>query len=192
MENAVRVDVVRHQVAVHGSVVDAKTRRPIPSALIGITGEKSGVKLQTRTNHEGLYYFLDVPDGRYKLDVTVPAQGARSGVETQRVRVSRDAEGNVQRVKADVAINMTAVVGKVLSGSAREGVWLAEVSVKGSGERTFTNRKGEYSLWGIEPGKRRIEAVAPGLKSETKQVSIGEPGSSETVDFHLKRQRTEE
>src|SRR5262249_761082 len=74
----------RHQVAIAGRVLDAETGKPLAGVLINIVSmpvafrrkvellSKSPAALtervdRTRSRADGLFYFLDLPEGKYTL-----------------------------------------------------------------------------------------------------------------------------
>jgi hypothetical protein len=65
---------------------------------------------------------------------------------------------------------------------------MAEVRVKGSGERAFSDAEGHYVLAGLEPGKRTVLAFAQGYRPASKQAAINEAGALETLNFELVRE----
>jgi hypothetical protein len=115
-------EIVRHQVAIGGRVVDHRDQ-PIAGAHVMITAmpqayrrkvdgaaSATGSEWQrldhrldrTRTQADGVYYFLDLPSGRYTLQGVDGRSGAHG--ETT-VSVAWDREGNVQRVTADLKLS---------------------------------------------------------------------------------------
>jgi hypothetical protein len=80
---------------------------------------------------------------------------------------------------------------------------MAEVSMKGSGERTFSDAQGQYVLAGIEPielkngasvggrpaiTERTVRVSAQGYSDASKQVALNEAGALKTLDFELVRE----
>jgi len=117
-------EVVRHQVAIGGCVVDDRdqavvgaqvTITAMPRALrqkINAAASASGAggRLgskhydQTTTDADGLYYFLDLPAGRYTLK-GLDSQSGAQGEKT--VAVSWNRDGNVKRARADLKLSKT-------------------------------------------------------------------------------------
>lgn len=65
---------------------------------------------------------------------------------------------------------------------------MAEIFIKGSGERTFSDANGAYVLSRIEPGKRTVQVVVQGYVIASKSVTLDQPGALVTeVDFVLER-----
>src|SRR5262249_27552052 len=105
----------------------------------------------------------------------------------QAANVTRDNKRNVKLTLIDFSLQPTVVKGKVTGTGHKSGVVMAEVRMKGSGERAFTDAQGEYVLTRIEPGKRTLVVLAQGYRTVTQPVALTEPGASETVNFNLVR-----
>jgi hypothetical protein len=200
--------IARHRVAIAGRVLDAGMGKPVADAAVSLTGPaafQSKLALaslaygddwnsmperpdRTKTREDGLFYFLDLPDGKYSLSASIPSYGSRYGTAQQVATVSRDSKGNIKAVFVNLTLQPTAVKGKVTGSGKKTAVVLAEVRVKGSGERTFTDVQGQYTVAGIEPGKRVLLVSAQGYRAVSQPVTLGEPGTSQTVDFSLTRE----
>jgi hypothetical protein len=218
----VKWERVRHQVAIAGRLADAGTGKPVSGALVTINEDertpaafKSLLEARAmqygdawaamterpdraRTAPDGLFYFLDLPDGDYTLSASLASMGKRYGTARATATVSRDENGNFKRAFLDLALQATTVRGKITGPSHRTGVAMAEVRVKGSGERTFSDAQGQYVLAGIEPvkpkddgaagektPKRTILVFAQGYKPDSKQVAINVAGAVVALDFKL-------
>jgi CarboxypepD_reg-like domain/Carboxypeptidase regulatory-like domain len=202
-------DIVRHRVAIAGSVLDAGTGKPIRDAQVVITAMPAAFKKKlevaalpygnrwnsmlerpdkTRTRPDGLFYFLDLPDGKYSLSVSIPSYGSRYGKTEQSATVSRDAGGDAKMPFLRCALPPTLVKGKITGSGHKTGVVLARVRVKGSGERAFTDALGQYTVAGIEPGKRTLLVSAQGYRTESQVFTLAEPGASQTLNFTLTRE----
>jgi Carboxypeptidase regulatory-like domain len=117
-------EIVRHQVAIGGRVVD-DSNQPIIGAQVTIIAVPTELKEKldgaasaagddwehlderfdrTLTKASGLYYFLDLPAGRY----TLQAIDKRTGLQAQKtVSVSWVQDGNVKRAIADFKLAKT-------------------------------------------------------------------------------------
>jgi hypothetical protein len=115
----------RHQVAIGGRVVD-ESEKPVAGAevtitvmpeefqrrIAGATGaagggwEHSDQRLdRSLTKADGIYYFLDLPGGKY----TVKAVDIRSGARNEKtVSVSWNKDGKVQMAVADLKLSKAA------------------------------------------------------------------------------------
>lgn len=114
-------EITRHQVAISGRVSDGRGR-PVSGAHVSLTAWPKGYKLRiggaasaagdwaerdagpdrTVSREDGLFYFLDLPPGRYTVQVIEPrtlASGEKS------ISVSRSQEGNIKRAIADFGLS---------------------------------------------------------------------------------------
>jgi Carboxypeptidase regulatory-like domain len=115
-------EIVRHQVAIGGRVVDDRDQ-PVAGAQVTITAMPKALRQKiddaasaagagwqylderfdrTLTKADGIFYFLDLPGGRYTLQSI--AQG--SDLQAQRtVSVSWGQDGNVKKAIADLKLS---------------------------------------------------------------------------------------
>jgi hypothetical protein len=200
---------VRHQVAIGGRVFDAGSHKPLAGAVVNIVDGPAALKKllaakaqqyqshwdamaerpdRTRTAADGFFHFLDLPDGPYTLAVAPPGSGNRYAVAQSSTNVSRGKEGQLKAAFLEIGIQVTTVHGKVTGAGQKTGLVMAEIRVKGSGERCFSDSRGQYVLAGVEPGKRTILAAAQGYRPDSKAVTIAKPGELATVNFALARE----
>ncbi len=204
---------VRHQVAIAGRVTDTQTGRTIGSAQVRITtapaeftqwlttrAKQFGAKWatmaerpdQARTAADGHFHFLDLPNGQYTLVGSLPGSGSRYGergpVNDQgvpvTVTVSRDASGNITMAVVDIALPPTTVKGQI-TGQDTTLVVMAEVRVKGSGERALSNGEGKYLLAALEKGERTVLVSAEGYQLTSQTALLSQAGTVRTLDFAL-------
>jgi len=138
---------------------------------------------RTLTRHDGLFYFLDLPDGHYGLTASVPRPAMRYGAAEQSVQIARDKKGAMTFI--NLVLQPTVVKGKITGPGHKTGIVMAEARIQGSGERTFSNAQGEYLLTAIEPGKRTVQVFAQGFRSASQAVTVEGPGESHTLNFAL-------
>src|SRR5262249_40085344 len=115
---------------------------------------------RTRSRADGLFYFVDLPNGRYTFSVSLPRSPGRFGTAEGKASVARDAHGDTKMTWVNLALPATAVKGKITGPNHKNGVVMAEVRVRGSGERVFSDAQGQYLLRAIEPGKRSVLVFA--------------------------------
>jgi hypothetical protein len=201
--------MARHRVAVAGWVTDEETGQPVPGAAVTITAmPEAFVKVlklvamqfgkrwpamprradKTQTRDDGLFYFMDLPNGKYTFSVSSPVGGKRYADAQENAIVARDNQGNLKTVTLKPVLRPTTVKGKITGPNHRTGVFLAEVRVKGSGERTFSDAQGQYVLAAIEPGARTIQVFAQGYQAASHVVKLPGPGASETLNLVLTRE----
>lgn len=196
----------RHRIAIAGRVLNAGTGKPISEAIVQIADmpaefrrtlatksiqlasrrDEAAARLdRTATTEDGLFYFLDLPEGKYTLAVSTAHSGKRFGIVRRETAVAADQTGKVKYDFLEIGLQPTTVQGKVVGRRQKAGVVMAEVRVKGSGERAFSNTKGEYVLAGIEPGKRTIQVIAQGYRAESQVIHIRQAGEVATLNFSL-------
>jgi len=173
------------------AVVGGRVRDKISGhALEGVVvklGETEGAFAdETVTRSNGLFHFVKVPLGRYALTAAMPGAGTRRSPAKTELIVEAEEESKPARVFVDVLLGTTAVRGFV--GNANGPVVMAQVRVKGSGERTFTDREGRYRIDGLEAGRRTVQVTAPGFKKSSKPVTLSGAGVEHTLDFKLARE----
>jgi hypothetical protein len=202
------LETVRHQVAITGSVTDAQTGGAIGQARVEIKKGPAAftdrLALQamqhearwatmeeradrTRTRADGHFYFLEdhLPDGDYTLQASLPGSGTRYASVKVEVSVSRDDQGKITRRRATIYLPSTAVNGQITDRANGDPVVMAEVRVKGSGERAFSDKGGQYELTGLEAGVRTLTASAQGYQPVSRDTKLGEAGAVQTLDFDL-------
>jgi hypothetical protein len=199
-------EIVRHQVAIAGSVIDAQTSKAIEKAQIEITdgpsefldfvaerSKQHGTQWEsmverpdrTRTAPDGHFHFMDLPDGDYTLNASLPGSGSRYGTAENSATVTRDAEGNITMAAVEIPLPPTALKGRIRDQGSNDPIVMAEVRLKGSGERTFTNSEGRYLLVGLEIGKRTAVASARGYQPASKNRLLNQSGQLKNLNFKL-------
>jgi len=200
-------DIVGHRVAIAGRVLDAGTGKPLGDAEVVIkmpdtlkkpeaavmskAGRRNTMAESpdtTRSRPDGLFYFLDLPDGEYSLRASLPRYGSRYGQAEESATVSRSASGDLKKTFVRCALQPTQVRGKVTGTDKESGIAFARVRVKGSGELGFTDAQGQYILAGIEPGKRTLVVSAQGYRDKSQAFTLGKPGASQIIDIPLTRE----
>ena len=146
---------------------------------------------RTRTAFDGHFHFLDLLPGDYTLKASLPGSGTRYGEdEVAGITISWDGNGKITMATADLSLPPTTVKGMIndQDSSPAEFVAMAEVRVKGSGERTFSDSDGQYLLTGLETGGpegRTIVVSAQGYQEASQVVQLDEAGTVQIVDFFL-------
>lgn len=196
-------DVVRHRATLAGTVkADGK---PVPGARVEITSgpaafaDRLALQAQaagprwaaqaerpdrTRTAPGGHFHFLDLPAGDYTLRVSLPREGSRYGTAAANVTLVADSQGNAVLQTADLTLPSTTVRGKVLDPGGK-AVPLAELRLRGSADRTYSNGKGEYALSHLEAGSRELVVAARGFQTQTKTVVLAQAGAVVDLDITL-------
>ncbi len=206
---------VRHQVAILGHVRNAQTDEALEGIVVRISdgppefmervsfleqlyGEENWAEMkvrldQTRTARDGNYHFMDLPEGDYTLLASFSQATRRFGSDERTATVAHD--NGIIWDRVNFQLPVSTLKGRVTSaeddGDANddddddEAIHMAEVRVLGSGERTFSDGDGNYSLVGIEYGERTVAADAMGYHGEIATVTIAAAGAVETHDFSL-------
>jgi Carboxypeptidase regulatory-like domain len=198
-------ETARHRAALGGRVKDARTGEPLAAVRVEITagpaeftsrltllarqhGELWAALVErldrTRTARDGFFRFLDLPAGQYTLSASLPGSGTRYGTATAKVTLSAGGQGSVSPGTVELALPATTIQGRIRS-TPNASVWMAEVRIQGSGERTWTNAQGHYVLSGVEAGARRLTISASGFRVKSEAVTLGQPGESVTRDVAL-------
>jgi hypothetical protein len=178
----------RHQVAIAGKVIHAGTGRGIEGASVRAKGPSD---VLTRTAPDGLFYFLDLPDGKYTVEASFPGAAGRFASGKRDAKVSRERSGRILLATVEIALTGTTVKGRITAKGRETGLRMAEVRIKGSGERVFSDIDGRYVLSGIERGNRTVLVYAQGFKKAFDTVKLNKPGAIETKDFDLLPERDE-
>jgi hypothetical protein len=115
-------EIIRRQVAIGGRVVD-ENNNPVAGVLVTITSMPKGFKQsveaafdavgaqwddqeerqdRARSRLDGIYFFLDLPEGKY----TLKAIDLQSGEQDEKsVSISRDKKQNIKMTQADFRIS---------------------------------------------------------------------------------------
>jgi hypothetical protein len=195
---------MRHRVALAGVVTDAVTSQSVADAVVSIANAPKAFESwlgvyatrfgaawsgmterpdRTRSRRDGLFYFLDLPDGDYELTVAAPSFGSRYGVAGSTVKVVGKELPRYEIQWTNVSLPPTTIQGCV--SSKKINIGFAQVQIQGSGESVFSDDMGRYVLAGIEPGKRTLMVSAQGYKPFAEQIVIAKPGDRNTKDVQL-------
>jgi CarboxypepD_reg-like domain len=211
----------RHRVAIAGLVLDQITGKPLAGAQLEITAKPAAYakKLEllrigraalvdrsgtTRTRQDGLFFFLDLPEGKYELVGFMSTkrsnleQPAKANGEPDSLQWMWDKRYGKATFKASVSygqesfdkltvlhLGPTGITGRVLTSANNAALMMAEVRVKGSGERTLTDSKGEFTLSGIQPNERQervLQIRARGYRDQSLPVMVDKPGSCKRLE----------
>lgn len=194
----------RRQVALIGRVTDAQTGQPLPgvrvtisaapgsfSSWLALHARQHGARWATleqrpdrvRTQADGGFHFLDLPDGNYTLTATLPELGSRYGGGQAQATVARSGNGTITLDPAEIALPPTTIKGQV-RGRNSAAVMLAEVRLQSSSARTFTDHEGRYLLSPVQAGRQTVLVSAQGYA--VKETTIESQASLvATLDITL-------
>jgi hypothetical protein len=197
----VRIEAgARTRASVAGVVVDEATGRPLAAARVevvaGPAAYRALLRLQERRHGaawdalparldrasagpDGHFHLRGLPAGRYTLRASLPGAEARYGPNREPVTIE---DGAIARVT--LPLPPTLVRGRV-TGRGGEPVPLAEVRLRGSAERTCTDREGAFVLSGVEAGNRVVEVAARGYPVACVTVPVACRGWQRTIEVTL-------
>lgn len=175
---------IRHKVAIAGTTSDEISKQPIADAVVELLGQnlhiqmsengsfylidqQTGlVKLPTLLSkiQNGLFYFMDLPNGEYTLKVSAPK------LEKRYERVQEKV--TVPNLQANVQLSPTRLVGQVKRSDNNEPIAKALVKLGGSEYQTLTNDKGEYILLGIVASKPTVQVSHPKFEQSSQEVKL--------------------
>jgi hypothetical protein len=142
----------------------------------------------TQTAADGLFFFVDLPDGNYRLVASLKALGTRYGIATVTAIVASN-NGEITRVATDLALPPTTVRGQVRGESSGGGntapLRMATIQVKGSNEFTHSNGDGNYLLTGVESGARQLIVSARGYQTQELNINLNQAGVVQVINFTL-------
>lgn len=195
---------VRRQVAVVGRVTDAASGRALPGVRVAITaapaaftGWLAGHALQAgaawatldqrldrvRTQADGRFHFLDLPNGQYTLSASWPEQGGRYGSASGQITIARTSGGRITLAALELALPATALSGQI-TGRNNAPVALAEVRLKGRGVTTRSDDQGRYLLTALEPGNHTVIVSAQGYASKETAIT-SQASQAQTLNIAL-------
>jgi protocatechuate 3,4-dioxygenase beta subunit len=178
--------------AVKGVVLDA-TGRPVPRALVSLKG-----LAVARTNSQGQYAFLNVPEGAHQLSIS------QSGLKTKsaqlKVTAKNSSEANIKFGAGDKLASLstkgsliqpgasTTLRGTVLD-TANRPISAAKVSVIQSNAvvSVFSGRDGSFELRNLKPAEYRLAVYKVGFESANQSLAL-RSGGVERREFKLKPQ----
>ena len=176
-----------------GHVVDALTGQPVKLALLQLQPETESARpSQSKTDENGKFAFDNIVPGRYRLSAS------RNGYLRQDYGAKLpNHPGTLLEIRqneklSDAALRLTAqavVSGKVVDDSG-EPVTNVNVQAMHKGfangipqfsiaKGALTNDLGEYRIFGLDPGRYYIIAVAPDLSSTSGSTVARSTGTDE-------------
>jgi hypothetical protein len=199
------VQEIRHQAVIAGRVTQGQTGRPLEKARVAIvSGPAQFTSLlalksvqygrrweslqdrldRTRTAPDGHFHFLDLPDGQYTLEVSVPGQGSRYGVTQADATVSRNPDSSVNLATVNPVVQPTTIRGRITDQQG-DPLVMAAVQLQGSSERAYTDAQGDYRLVAVETGARTVNVSASGFQTASQDVSVLEAGGEVVLDVSM-------
>lgn len=202
-------ETIRRQVSIVGKVMDRVTGKPLEDVHIRIVNGPSAFTERisvlaaihgpafdmfakgpdrTSTRHDGLYHFMDLPDGTYRLRASSKKFKNRYGSTERDVTVSRTPQGSVNLVSSDILLSPSTVRGRVVRQGTASPVVMAEIRVTGSLECSHTDENGDYMLAAIEASSslpRSLTVSAMGYQERKLEVLVPSPGAEAVLDVQI-------
>ncbi len=166
------------------------------------------------TASDGSFYFCNLPPGKYTLAAFLPGSETRyenntvtvdiSEPEKINVKIYDPKEINVEKSDIynedieiipteilDIFLSPTGIKGTI-TGENNQPIVNAKVHIQGSRESTFTNKKGEYQLFGLlasksDKDKYTIIVSANGYQKENSEPLELKQGKVINQNFSLKK-----
>jgi hypothetical protein len=158
---------------------------------------------RTQTNADGWFYFTNLPAGFYQIEASLPGSEMRYCNAQGQIEIGEEKQHPIQqeenidlfdKIRVELELKPTTLLGKVTSGDEMEVIGMAKVQIQGSGEDTFSlseftkQKQGEwnYRLVGISARNTPLTVVASarGYLTNQKEISI-QPGEVKSLDFQL-------
>ncbi len=205
MSQWLKLEAKVHQVAIAGQVCDRETSQPIHQARVKIVGMPDSLKAklalkakqygtnwenlperldQTYSKIDGFFHFLDLPEGKYQLHVSLPGTGTRYGEAQTEVNLDHNGD-KIKLAAADISLPPTALKGKV-TNTDNTPVVMAKIQVVGSSEYTFSDGEGKYLLTGLEGSgtNRTVQVSVQVYQLSFQDVQLNR-GETQILDFKL-------
>jgi hypothetical protein len=192
--------------SIAGQVTDLVTGRPIAEARVEILKGPQAFETKRRilandpgweakserldrafSQTDGIYLFVNLPAGLYKMRVTGPPPSSRyATVETPFVRVwaTRDEAGRVKLDPADVALSPTRIHGQITRADTGQPVEGARVRLRGDTNVVRSDPEGQYALDNLVASNPTLEVTAAKLITASQAVNL-EAGQDLSVDVVL-------
>lgn len=165
---------------ISGRIIDSQTRNPIENALVTIEGPS---RAQVQTNREGIYIAINLNPGEYR--VTAQAHEylpeTRGRVMVRQGEITQDVNFTLERML------QTGVIGKVVDIRTRQPIENTLITAIGPMRyETRTNRNGDFTLMGLQPGVYQVTTQVRGYQPQTRDSIHVIPGRiTDHVDFFL-------
>jgi hypothetical protein len=175
-------ETVRHQVAIAGRITDGSTEKPLAGASVTIQSAVETVATLI-TRQDGHYHVMDLPDGVYTVTASLPTESSRYGTAQTTAKVARTPQNRIMMAIADLTLPPTTIQGTLTAGG--NPVFMAEIRLQGSAEKTFSEQDGSYRITGVEIGNRTLIVTARGCGPASQAVALVNAGEVVNVDFTL-------
>ncbi len=199
-------EIISHAVAISGQVTDIQTDNLIAGARIDIINGPSeflsmvdlqaksyGRRWQTMQDRpdrkistgDGHFHFMDLPDGTYTLEAMLPGAGSRYGTVQTIASVSRDSLGQLIMTTVELDLPPTTLRGEITDQSSGDPIVMAQVTINGSNESTYSDDLGDYVLIGLETGSRTLLVSTRGHQPVSQVVNLASAGTDLTQNIAM-------
>jgi len=199
-------EIISHAVAISGQVTDIQTDNLIagvridiingPSeflSMVDLQAKSYGRRWQTMQDRpdrkistgDGHFHFMDLPDGTYTLEAMLPGAGSRYGTVHTITSVSRDSLGQLIMTTVELNLPPTTLRGKITDQSSGDPIEMAQVTINGSNESTYSDDLGDYVLNGLETGSRTLLVSARGHQPVSQVVNLASAGTDLTQNIAM-------
>lgn len=158
---------------ISGHVVAADTGRPISRARVNLTSPQGGGK-STLTDNAGAYELTEIPEGRFTLQASKSGFLALQYGQRRPLQPGTPIQLAVGQALKSVDFRLPrggAIAGRVLdeNNDAMPGIQVQVLEYRyAQGAKTLvpagnaqTDDRGEYRVWGLNPGDYYVSALAP-------------------------------
>lgn len=150
--------------SVTGTVSNASTRAPIPSATVSV----NGLSLSTTTSTNGGFTLAGVPAGRQILTVSASGFSTSTTTSVQVVAGSSSSAGTI----ALTPLQTGSITGFVINADTQEPLSERVIQVEGSAIIARTLTDGSFTLEGIPQGSQKVLFSITGFQEVTRTVTV--------------------
>jgi hypothetical protein len=196
---------IRHVVSIAGAVQDRASQKRLGGALVQITGGPPAFQTmlaaqaadpawqrrrqrldQALSQADGIFTFLDLPPGPYRLRISAPEHGSRYGiVEMGPVQVQPAPDsGPVPVVEVTAALPPTRIHGTVTEAASGNPLPGAAVRLLGDTAVVKTGDDGTYELSQQIAGRPALQVTAARFQPATRRIELV-AGQERVEDFAL-------
>lgn len=179
-----KMEGTRRQVAIAGRVTDRQTGQAIAGADVSVKNADQKLVANSRTAADGHYHVMDLADGEYTLEASVPAAGSRYGTAQGQATVERDTEHRIKMAVTDFDLPPTRIHGRVTDHDTHQPIAGASVRLRGDTQIMLTDADGRYALDGLVKGNPTVEVSASKYTMTWQDTSLT-AGQDQTVDVEL-------
>jgi hypothetical protein len=210
-----KLSVFNQQIAIAGRVLEGETEQIISGAMVeviempekfrailslkalqyGLQWEKMSARPDRKiTTRDGYFYFINLPEGEYLLETSLPTSGTRYSKVRQTVKVPSPVNGKISTTMTDIVLLPTGIKGTITDADEpSKAIVNAKVQIQGSLESAFSDQNGNYHLLGLESAKSGQRTVtlmvsATGYQQVSQSLVVKQGEVISNQNFSLKPQ----